>query len=113
MTPSLTEQYQIFLLEQGEAERMAQENADNTMDMASYAEFQRQFKVLREAHRQALTNIKLFWQVLTRHDIKYTVLVNNFAKMRHSQDLVSCTVTSLRCSILDQTPPPSQHSMCQ
>lgn len=98
MTPSLTEQYQIFVLDQGEAARMAQENADNTMDMASYAEFQRQFKVLKEAHRQALFNIRSFWQLLTRHEVKYTSLVNNFAKMRHSQDLVSgsCLVECLQ-----------------
>ena len=89
MTPSITEQYQIFVMDQGEADRMAQENADNTMDMASYAEFQRQFKALKEGHKQTLFNIRSFWQLLTRHEVKYTSLVNSFAKMRHSQDLVS------------------------
>ncbi|DBA66147.1 TPA: hypothetical protein ACH3X2_002622 [Trebouxia sp. C0005] len=68
MAPSIAEQYQIFKLDQMELERMALEDNDN-MDMASYAEFQRQFKGLKEAHRQVLFAIRAFWQVLTQHDI--------------------------------------------
>lgn len=89
MMPSMTEQYQIFKLEQMEMERMAQENNDNTMDMASYAEFQRQFKGLKEAHKQVLYAIRAFWQVLTRYDIKYVTLVHHFKQVEQAQILVS------------------------
>ncbi|DBB01294.1 TPA: hypothetical protein ACH3X3_011692 [Trebouxia sp. C0006] len=86
MAPSMTEQYQIFKLDQMELERMALEDNDN-MDMASYAEFQRQFKGLKEAHRQVLFAIRAFWQVLTRHDIQYLTLVSHFKKVEQSQTL--------------------------
>lgn len=89
MAPSMTEQYQIFKLDQMELERMALEDNDN-MDMASYAEFQRQFKGLKEAHRQVLFAIRAFWQVLTRHDVQYLTLVSHFKKVEQSQTLVSC-----------------------
>lgn len=88
MAPSMTQQYQIFKLDQMELERMALEDNDN-MDMASYAEFQRQFKGLKEAHRQVLFAIRAFWQVLTRHDIQYLTLVSHFKKVEQSQTLVS------------------------
>lgn len=88
MAPSMTEQYQIFKLDQMELERMALEDNDN-MDMASYAEFQRQFKGLKEAHRQVLLAIRAFWQVLTQHNIKYLTLVSHFKKVEQSQTLVS------------------------
>ena len=88
MAPSMTEQYQIFKLDQMELERMALEDNDN-MDMASYAEFQRQFKGLKEAHRQVLFAIRAFWQVLTRHDIQYLTLVSHFKKVEQSQTLAS------------------------
>lgn len=97
MTPSLTEQYQIFKLEQGEIERMATENNDNTMDMASYAEFQRQFKGLREAHKAVLFAIRAFWQVLTRHDVKYVTLVNHFKKVEQAQLLVRYRLSNANC----------------
>ena len=71
MSPSLTEQYQIFKLELGEMQRMAHENSDNTMDMASYAAFQRQFKGLREAHKAVLFAFRAFWQSLVKHDVSY------------------------------------------
>ncbi|DBA80194.1 TPA: hypothetical protein ACH3X2_007658 [Trebouxia sp. C0005] len=86
MAPSMTEQYQIFKLDQMELERMALEDNDN-MDMASYAEFQRQFKGLKEAHRQVLLAIRAFWQVLTQHNIKYLTLVSHFKKVEQSQTL--------------------------
>lgn len=88
MLPSMTEQYTIFKLEQMEVERMAQENNDNTMDMASYAEFQRQFKGLKEAHRQVLYAVRGFWQILTRHDVQYLTLAQQFNKVDRSQMLV-------------------------
>lgn len=88
MGPSLTEQYNIFKLEQMEVERMATQDSDNTMDMAGYAEFQRQFKGLKEAHRQVLFAIRAFWQSLTRSDIQYTTLVGHFGKIGKSQALV-------------------------
>ena len=88
MAPSLTEQYQIFKLEQSEGERMALEQNDNTMDMASYAEFQRQFKGLKEAHKAVLLAIRSFWQVLTRHDVTYGSLVDHFKKVEKTQMLV-------------------------
>ena len=88
MAPGLTEEYNIFKLEQMEVERMAAQDNDNTMDMASYAEFQRQFKGLKEAHRQVLFAIRAFWQSLTRSDIKYTTLVGHFSKVDKSQALV-------------------------
>ena len=88
MLPSMTEQYTIFKLEQMEVERMAQENNDNTMDMASYAEFQRQFKGLKEAHRQVLYAVRAFWQILTRHDVQYLTLAQQFNKVDRSQMLV-------------------------
>lgn len=89
MTPSLSEQYQIFKLEQMEMERMALENNDNTMDMAGYAEFQRQFKSLKEAHKQVLYAIRAFWQALARTDVKYLTLVHHFKSVEQSQSLVS------------------------
>lgn len=67
---------------------MAQENNDNTMDMASYAEFQRQFKGLKEAHRQVLYAVRAFWQILTRHDVQYLTLAQQFNKVDRSQMLV-------------------------
>ena len=66
MAPSLTEQYQIFKLEQSQAEKMAATNNDNTMDMASYAEFQKQFSGLKEAHKAVLLALRGFWQLLAR-----------------------------------------------
>lgn len=88
MGPSLTEQYQIFKLEQSETERMALEQNDNTMDMASYAEFQRQFKGLKEAHKAVLLAIRSFWQVLIKQDVTYVALVNHFKKVEKTQLLV-------------------------
>ncbi|KAL3141596.1 hypothetical protein ABBQ32_004837 [Trebouxia sp. C0010 RCD-2024] len=85
MGPSLTEQYQIFKLEQSETERMALEQNDNTMDMASYAEFQRQFKGLKEAHKAVLLAIRSFWQVLIKQDVTYVALVNHFKKVEKTQ----------------------------
>lgn len=89
MSPSLTEQYQIFKLEHGEMERIAHENNDNTMDMASYAEFQRQFKGLREAHKAVLFAFRAFWQSLVRHDVGYVTLVDHFKKVERLQLVVS------------------------
>lgn len=101
MAPSLTEQYQIFKLEQSEAERMALEKNDNTMDMASYAEFQRQFKGLKEAHTAVLLAIRSFWQLLTRHEVGYVTLVTHFKKMEKAQMLVGFTIS---CSCCGQNP---------
>ena len=95
MSPSLTEQYQIFKLEHGEMERMAHENTDNTMDMASYAEFQRQFKGLREAHKAVLFAFRAFWQSLVKHDVDYVTLVNHFKKVERLQLLVSSVILSI------------------
>lgn len=89
MSPSLTEQYQIFKLELGEMQRMAHENSDNTMDMASYAAFQRQFKGLREAHKAVLFAFRAFWQSLVKHDVSYVTLVNHFKKVERLQLVVS------------------------
>ena len=88
LAPSLTEQYQIFTLEQGEVERMAHENSDNTMDMASYAEFQRQFIGLKEAHKAVLFAIRAFWQQLVKTDVTYVALVAHFQKVEKAQMLV-------------------------
>ena len=101
MNPSLPEQYNIFKLEQMEVERMATQDNDNTMDMAGYAEFQRQFKGLKEAHRQVLYAIRAFWQSLTRSDIKYTTLVNHFSKMGTAQTLVRalCELSIIRSAL--------------
>lgn len=92
MAPSLTEQYQIFKLEKGEVERMAHENSDNTMDMASYAEFQRQFRSLKEAHKAVLFAFRAFWQTLVKHDVTYVALVNHFKTVEELQLRVSLRV---------------------
>ena len=88
IAPSLTEQYQIFKLEQSYGDHMALEQHDNTMDVATNAEFQRQFKGLKDAHKAVLLAIRSVWQVLTKHDVTYGILVSDFKKVEKTQLLV-------------------------
>ena len=99
MAPSLTEQYQIFKLEQSQAEKMAEKNNDNTMDMASYAEFQKQFNGLKEAHKAVLLALRGFWQLLARHDVNYIALVKQFKKVEKAQVLVRLMLFHTCCQI--------------
>ena len=59
LSPSITERYALYVREQDKLARMSREqNADSSMDSASFAEFQNNYNAVVKHHKKALASRK-------------------------------------------------------
>ena len=85
--------YQLYMCEQDKLARMSNDhNAETSMDMVSYVEFQNHYKMVMNNHKKALNAVRNFWQLLLRHDVKFASIVRAFSRIDRGQYGVSkCT----------------------
>eukprot|EP00198_Chlamydomonas_reinhardtii_P013356 XP_001702693.1 predicted protein [Chlamydomonas reinhardtii] len=74
--PNYMERFAIYRREQEHLARTAQTkgNGESTLDLVSYVEFQRNFRLAMRAHREALVATRNFWQYLLQQHITFTHL---------------------------------------
>eukprot|EP00983_Pelagomonas_calceolata_P055724 1144270-Pelagomonas_calceolata.AAC.5 len=61
LKPDILDKYRIFVIAQ-RAKRM-KDAADGTMDLQSYVEFKRNYRMLARVHKEALQNQRDFWKL--------------------------------------------------
>ncbi|EFJ44861.1 hypothetical protein VOLCADRAFT_94889 [Volvox carteri f. nagariensis] len=74
--PNYMERFAIYRREQEHLARTAQTkgNGESTLDLVSYVEFQRNYRLAMRAHREALLATRNFWQYLLQQHITFTHL---------------------------------------
>ncbi|GLC67718.1 hypothetical protein PLESTF_000598200 [Pleodorina starrii] len=74
--PNYMERFAIYRREQEHLARTAQTkgNGESTLDLVSYVEFQRNYRLAMRAHREALVATRNFWQYLLQQHITFTHL---------------------------------------
>eukprot|EP00201_Polytomella_parva_P010619 CAMPEP_0175065308 /NCGR_PEP_ID=MMETSP0052_2-20121109/15845_1 /TAXON_ID=51329 ORGANISM="Polytomella parva, Strain SAG 63-3" /NCGR_SAMPLE_ID=MMETSP0052_2 /ASSEMBLY_ACC=CAM_ASM_000194 /LENGTH=1112 /DNA_ID=CAMNT_0016331813 /DNA_START=820 /DNA_END=4155 /DNA_ORIENTATION=- len=83
----LVQRYMIFYREQEYLHSSSvRKIGESTLDLASYVEFQRNYKMALRAHRDALSAIRSFWQYLLRSDVSFQ---NLSELLRHIDEAMS------------------------
>ncbi|KAG2497033.1 hypothetical protein HYH03_005036 [Edaphochlamys debaryana] len=87
LNPGYVDRFAIFVREQ---QRLQQAHTSTTgdaaVDLMSYVEFQRNYRLLARATQRALTAQQAFWRLLLRSQIRFSQLTASFANIEAAQE---------------------------
>ncbi|KAG2497028.1 hypothetical protein HYH03_005031 [Edaphochlamys debaryana] len=87
LNPGYVDRFAIFVREQ---QRLQQAHTSTTgdaaVDLVSYVEFQRNYRLLARATQRALTAQQAFWRLLLRSQIRFAQLTAGFANIEAAQE---------------------------
>ncbi len=72
LKPDLLDRYRIYILAQ--KTKRLKETMDGTMDLQSYVEFKRNYRMLARAHKEALQCQRDFWKLFMHHKAQDSVI---------------------------------------
>ncbi len=79
LEPSMSDRFAIFVREQEHKQKaQSQSSGESAVDLVSYVEFQRNYRLLLRAHKNALYATRHFWKQLLHHDVSFNALARAF-----------------------------------
>ncbi|KAG2449445.1 hypothetical protein HYH02_005592 [Chlamydomonas schloesseri] len=96
LEPDWVERFAIFVREQQHMQRAhTSTTGESAVDLVSYVEFQRNYRLLVRATQRALASQQAFWKLLLRHKVHLTSLTAAFRSIENAQDLAIRTYRSV------------------
>lgn len=79
LEPSMSDRFAIFVREQEHKQKaQSQSSGESAVDLVSYVEFQRNYRLLLRAHKGSLYATRHFWKQLLHHDVSFSALARAF-----------------------------------
>ncbi|GLI64845.1 hypothetical protein VaNZ11_008226 [Volvox africanus] len=86
LEPSISDRFAIFVREQEHKQKaQSQSSGESAVDLVSYVEFQRNYRLLLRAHKGALYATRHFWKQLLHHDVSFNALARAFRQIEVSK----------------------------
>ncbi|KAG2493479.1 hypothetical protein HYH03_008295 [Edaphochlamys debaryana] len=86
LEPSMSDRFAIFVREQEHKQKaQSQSSGESAVDLVSYVEFQRNYRLLLRAHKSALYATRHFWKQLLHHDVSFNALARAFRQIEVSK----------------------------
>ncbi|GFR48517.1 hypothetical protein Agub_g10412 [Astrephomene gubernaculifera] len=86
LEPSISDRFAIFVREQEHKQKaQSQSSGESAVDLVSYVEFQRNYRLLLRAHKSALYATRHFWKQLLHHDVSFNALARAFRQIEVSK----------------------------
>ncbi|GFR50724.1 hypothetical protein Agub_g12981 [Astrephomene gubernaculifera] len=101
LNPGYVQKFAIFVREQQHMQRAhTQTTGESAVDLVSYVEFQRNYRLLARATQRALTTQQAFWRLLLHGQIHFSQLTSAFNNIEAAQK----TATQTYRMVLDRYP---------
>ncbi|GLC33063.1 hypothetical protein PLESTB_000374500 [Pleodorina starrii] len=86
LEPPISDRFAIFVREQEHKQKaQSQSSGESAVDLVSYVEFQRNYRLLLRAHKSALYATRHFWKQLLHHDVSFNALARAFRQIEVSK----------------------------
>ncbi|KAG2449443.1 hypothetical protein HYH02_005590 [Chlamydomonas schloesseri] len=100
-SPGYVEKFAIFVREQQHMQRAhTSTTGESAVDLVSYVEFQRNYRLLARATQRALTTQQAFWRLLLHSQVHFRHLTRAFNNIEEAQD----NATKTYRMVLDRYP---------
>jgi len=101
LDPDLGQRFQIFVREREfKQQQQGESTGEGAMDLVSYVEFQKNYRMLLHSHRAALQGTRNFWRQLMRSDVNFRHLSGAFVRM----DKIETSASSTYKVVLERYP---------
>ncbi|KAK9807619.1 hypothetical protein WJX72_004477 [[Myrmecia] bisecta] len=86
LRPNIDERFSAFVREQEHKHRLqSQSTGQAAVDLVSYVEFEKHYRMLGQRHKAAMYATRNFWQLLTHHHVSFNRLESAFKTIEASE----------------------------